>query len=247
MMNAAKEASQDRLPDDASPAATPTRSDSAMPTLKKRGGNFFAKMSVRVELLTSPSTTTMSALASPSWASAMPKASRTDLPSFIILLRAKEFTWLQYALDARRQRKRQTKGRGRRERGGTFLCVLCALSVSKCRSAHALAKVFHRIPKHLQPIRLRRQPKPRPLRMLRRQNVPFRVGHQAKDAAGRIANAGYVALRAIRIRRISPRLAFSIHVLKNHLPGLQKSFQNPVLSTGEPALAVCDRHIDPLN
>ena len=55
MTKAAKLASQARLPDDARPPATPTRFDSAMPTLKKRSGNFLAKISVRVELWTSPS------------------------------------------------------------------------------------------------------------------------------------------------------------------------------------------------
>src|SRR5262249_53499931 len=62
------------------PAATPTRFDSAMPTLKKRSGNFLAKKSVRVELWTSPSSTTTSGWASPSFSRARPNASRTDLP-----------------------------------------------------------------------------------------------------------------------------------------------------------------------
>src|SRR5437870_3892156 len=83
MTKAANEASHDLLPEDANPAAMPTRSDSAMPTLKNRAGNFLAKKSVRVELLTSPSSTTISELDSPNLASAMPNASRTDLPSFI--------------------------------------------------------------------------------------------------------------------------------------------------------------------
>src|SRR6266850_1850482 len=83
MTKTAKLASQARLPDDARPAATPTRLDSAMPTLKKRVGNFLPKTSVRVELPTSPSTTTTSAWVSPSCASPRPKASRMDLPSFM--------------------------------------------------------------------------------------------------------------------------------------------------------------------
>src|SRR5262249_38238892 len=84
MTKQAKLASQARLPDDASPAATPTRFDSAMPTLKKRSGNFLAKCSVRVELLTSPSRTTISGYCSPSLANARPKASRVDLPVFML-------------------------------------------------------------------------------------------------------------------------------------------------------------------
>src|SRR5438094_4510599 len=83
MTKAAKLASQARLPDAAKPPATPTRFDSAMPTLKKRCGNFLAKCSVRVELWTSPSTTTTSGCVSPSFASARPNASRVDLPSFM--------------------------------------------------------------------------------------------------------------------------------------------------------------------
>src|SRR5947207_12417538 len=83
MTKQAKLESQARLPEPAKPAATPTRFDSAIPTLKKRSGNFLAKKSVRVELCTSPSSTTMSVRLSPSFARARPNASRTDLPSFI--------------------------------------------------------------------------------------------------------------------------------------------------------------------
>src|SRR5436309_831368 len=83
MRKQAKLAAQARLPEAARPLARLTRFDSAMPTLKKRSGNFFAKCSVRVELFTSPSTTTISGLAAPTWASARPKASRVDLPSFM--------------------------------------------------------------------------------------------------------------------------------------------------------------------
>ena len=60
MRKQAKLAAQARLPEAAMPAAALTRSDSAMPTLKKRSGNFLAKKSVRVELWISPSSTTMS-------------------------------------------------------------------------------------------------------------------------------------------------------------------------------------------
>src|SRR6516164_9411728 len=83
MTKQAKLASQARLPEAARPAAVPTRFDSAMPTLKKRSGNFLAKKSVRVELWTSPSTTTISGYFSPAAANAMPKASRVDFPVFI--------------------------------------------------------------------------------------------------------------------------------------------------------------------
>src|SRR6266851_9991068 len=83
MTKQAKLDNQARFPAEASPAATPTRFDSAMPTLKKRSGNFLAKCSVRVELCTSPSMTTISGFVSPSWAKAKPKASRVDLPIFI--------------------------------------------------------------------------------------------------------------------------------------------------------------------
>src|SRR5436190_689793 len=84
-MNAAKLASQARLPEAARPLAALTRFDSAIPTLKKRSGNFLAKKSVRVELWTSPSRTTMSACCSPSFASASPNASRIDLPIFMVV------------------------------------------------------------------------------------------------------------------------------------------------------------------
>jgi hypothetical protein len=60
MTNAAKLDTHARLPLDASPAATPTMFDSAMPTLKNRSGYFLPNHSVYVELCTSPSTTTTS-------------------------------------------------------------------------------------------------------------------------------------------------------------------------------------------
>src|SRR5262245_9408671 len=85
MAKAAKLASQARLSEAASPLAALTRFDSAMPTLKKRSGNFLAKKSVRVELWTSPSSTTMSRYCSPIFASAMPNASRTDFPIFMVV------------------------------------------------------------------------------------------------------------------------------------------------------------------
>src|SRR5436305_3348573 len=80
MTKQAKLASHARLPDAARPLAMLTRFDSAMPTLKKRSGNFLAKCSVRVELWTSPSRTTMSGYSWPMRASARPNASRVDLP-----------------------------------------------------------------------------------------------------------------------------------------------------------------------
>src|SRR5262245_61754420 len=85
MAKAAKLASQARLSEAASPLAVLTRFDSAMPTLKKRSGSFLAKKSVRVELWTSPSSTTMSRYCSPIFASAIPNASRTDFPIFIVV------------------------------------------------------------------------------------------------------------------------------------------------------------------
>src|SRR3954469_17324330 len=79
-MNAAKLDTHARLPVSASPAAMPTMSDSAMPTLKNRSGYFLPKNSVYVELWTSPSTTTTSGYSPPSASSACPKASRVALP-----------------------------------------------------------------------------------------------------------------------------------------------------------------------
>ena len=80
-MNAAKLAITLVLPDDASPAATPTRLLSAMPMLKNRSGCFLPNHSVRVELLTSALTTTISGWSAPSASSARPNASRVALPS----------------------------------------------------------------------------------------------------------------------------------------------------------------------
>src|SRR5438094_9194864 len=93
MTKQAKLDSQDRFPQQARPAAMPTRSDSAMPTLKKRSGKFLAKKSVRVELWTAPSTTTTSEFSSPNLAKARPKASRVDSP--ILMNHTPRRSWLR--------------------------------------------------------------------------------------------------------------------------------------------------------
>src|SRR5687767_5118954 len=81
-MKAAKLATTGTLPLAARPAATPAMLLSAMPTLKKRSGWSCPNHSVRVELLTSPSTTTMRSFFLPSSRSAWPNASRVAAPSF---------------------------------------------------------------------------------------------------------------------------------------------------------------------
>src|SRR5580693_2055435 len=81
MMNAAKLAITLVLPDAANPDAIPTRLLSAMPILKKRSGCFLPNHSVRVELLTSASTTTTLGWSAPRASSARPNASRVALPS----------------------------------------------------------------------------------------------------------------------------------------------------------------------
>src|SRR5262249_11954080 len=78
------------FPEDARPAAIPTRLLSAMPMLKNRSGNFLPNHSVLVELLTSASTTTMSARSEPSASSARPNASRVALPSSRLVVTAEE-------------------------------------------------------------------------------------------------------------------------------------------------------------
>src|SRR3954451_16972735 len=69
------------LPELARPPAIPTRLLSAIPMLKKRSGYFLPNHSVRVELLTSASTTTTSVWSAPSASRARPNASRVALPS----------------------------------------------------------------------------------------------------------------------------------------------------------------------
>src|SRR5512132_496057 len=81
MTNAAKLAIRLILPELARPPAIPTRLLSAIPMLKKRSGYFLPNHSVRVELLTSPSTTIRSGWSAPSASRARPNASRVALPS----------------------------------------------------------------------------------------------------------------------------------------------------------------------
>src|SRR3954452_361329 len=80
-MNAAKLEIRPILPELARPPAIPTRLLSAIPMLKKRSGYFLPNHSVRVELLTSASTTTRSGKSAPSASRARPNASRVALPS----------------------------------------------------------------------------------------------------------------------------------------------------------------------
>src|SRR5215468_11080900 len=82
--------------------------------------------------------------------------------------------------------------------------------------------------------------------MLRRQDVPLGVRHEAEDAAAGVAQPGDVALRAVRVDGIRPRLAFVIDVLEYHLSGLPQPLQNPRLADEEPALAVGRRHVEPV-
>src|SRR5262249_48691759 len=89
-MNAAKLAITLVFPEDARPAAMPTRLLSAIPMLKNRSGNFLPNHSVLVELLTSASTTTTSACSEPSASSARPNASRVALPSSRLVVTADE-------------------------------------------------------------------------------------------------------------------------------------------------------------
>ena len=91
MMNAAKLAITLVLPDAANPDAIPTRLLSAMPMLKKRSGYFLPNHSVRVELLTSASTTTRLGYSSPSASSARPNASRVALPNSRFVFSADDF------------------------------------------------------------------------------------------------------------------------------------------------------------
>src|SRR4051794_38367695 len=86
MMKVAKLDTQAFLPEAARPPAMPTMFDSAMPALKNRLGNFLADRAVRVELLTSPSTTTICGYLSATCARARPNASRIDFPIFIVCL-----------------------------------------------------------------------------------------------------------------------------------------------------------------
>src|SRR5260370_41567734 len=105
MTKQAKLESQARFPAAVKPEATPTRFDSAMPTLKNRSGNFLAKKSVCVELCTSPSTTTISGFSSPSLAKATPKASRTDFPIFMSHIL--DEVVCQFDFNRRKQRKQR--------------------------------------------------------------------------------------------------------------------------------------------
>ena len=82
------------------------------------------------------------------------------------------------------------------------------------------AEELHRVAEQPQPVAFGLQPVARPVRVLRRQDVPLRVRHQAQHAAGRVAEPGHVALRAVRVDRVAARLALRIDVAQHDLAGL---------------------------
>src|SRR5262249_30827258 len=61
---------------------------------------------------------------------------------------------------------------------------------------------LHRVAEQFHPVALHRQAQASPLRMLYRQDMAFRVRHQAEDAPGCVADASDVALRAIGVQAI---------------------------------------------
>src|SRR4051812_19732032 len=85
--------------------------------------------------------------------------------------------------------------------------------------------------------------------MLRRQDMPFRMRHEAENAAGDIAQAGNVALAAIGIGRIGRGAFWSarVEVAKNGLPRLQKSLEVPVEPADKSPLAVRDGDMEPVD
>src|SRR5437867_4482271 len=66
-----------------------------------------------------------------------------------------------------------------------------------------VAEVGNRISEEPQSIALRGQPLARPPRVLRRQNVSLGMRHQTEHSTGRVADARYVALGAVRIMRVA--------------------------------------------
>ena len=84
------------------------------------------------------------------------------------------------------------------------------------------------------------------LRVLRRQHVPLRVRHQAEHAAGRVAQAGDVALRAVGVDRIR-RPARSSTYRSTTCPVCSRPLQYPLLPADEVALAVGDRQVQPVD
>src|SRR5262245_3894015 len=63
-----------------------------------------------------------------------------------------------------------------------------------------------------QPVAFRLQPQAGPARVLRRQDVAFRVRHQAEYPAARVTDAGHVALRAVRVDGVWAGPAVRAHV-----------------------------------
>ena len=111
--------------------------------------------------------------------------------------------------------------------------------------------------------------------MLRAEDVAFGVGHQAEDAAGRIAHAGHVALRAVWVdgkwqfgkQQRSPRepgaeemISASLPLLpacplayfrrpnmQYDLPRLGEPLEDPLLAADKRAFAVSDRQLQPID
>src|SRR5262249_43380140 len=106
---------------------------------------------------------------------------------------------------------------------------------------------LHRVAKQAQPVALGGQSLTGPARVLRRQDVPLPGRHQAQPAAADVAQAGDIALRAVRVDRVRPGVALGVHIMQHDLPSLLQSLEDPRLAGEEIALAVGHGQVQPLD
>src|SRR5262249_48327322 len=110
-----------------------------------------------------------------------------------------------------------------------------------------IVEELHRVAEHLQSLTFRGEAAASPLWMLRGEEMPIRVRHEAHGPAGCVADAGDVVLRAVRVDRINPAMPVPIAVAQHHLPRLIEAANDPLLAAQELPFAVPNRHVDALD
>src|SRR5262249_40874431 len=81
----------------------------------------------------------------------------------------------------------------------------------------------------------------RPARMVRRQDMAFRMWHQAEHAPRRIAQPGDIALRTVGVEWIRGCTSLRIDIMQHDLSRLFQSLQQPFLAAKESPFTVRHR------
>src|SRR6516225_5322655 len=107
-----------------------------------------------------------------------------------------------------------------------------------------LLEELHSVPEYLQPFAFLFQPQPGPLWVLRREQVPVWVRHEAHCSPGHVTDAGDVVLGAVGVDGITAAVAVGIDIAKHDLTGLSETVSDPLLAAHEFTFAMTYRNVD---